>query len=145
MILTALPWVVIAVGIVEFALTDELPARSVRRAVIGVSLGLVVLTLAATSRVSSGREMWHLLAASGPLIFLALHAALRWGFKRLKRGEPMLLFTPEAHLGGTRRYFYEPDAPRRVSVWDYPYSLLVGMALLVSLAPAMAELIERGS
>lgn len=145
MILSALPWIVIAMGIVEFALVDDLPAPVVRRTIVAVSFGLVAVTLVATLGVPSPESLPYLLAAAGPLIFLGLHAALRWTFGRLKHGEPVLLYTPEAHRGRTPRYFHQPDASRRVSGWDYPYSLLVGVALLASLAPAMAVLMEHGS
>lgn len=139
----ALPWVVLAVILVQFVLVDELPAARVRRVMIGVGVVLLLLTAFAIWRMPSLAPVPHLLVASGPLAFLLLTELLRRAVLRLKGGEPVLLFTPDAWQRRTRRVFFEPDAPRRVSGWDSPYTLLVGVGALLAAAPAVAEIVRR--
>ncbi|MGD2067757.1 MAG: hypothetical protein PVI57_03665 [Gemmatimonadota bacterium] len=143
--MSALPWLVIAVVLVEFALADELPAPRVRRAFLGAGAVLVAVTATAAWLSPPLATPTHLATACGPLAFLLLHAALRALFRSVKQSEPVLLFTPDAHRGGSRRLFHEPDAPRRVTGWDYVYSLSVGVAMLLSAAPALNEIIARGA
>ena len=138
-----LPWVVLAIILVEFTLTDELPAPRVRRMAVGAGIVLMATSAAAAMVVPVRTVLEVIGIALGPLAFLMLHAMLRLGFLRLKASEPVLTFTPESHQGQSTRSFYEPGAPRRVSAWDHLYSMLVGLAMLLSAAPAMAELIRR--
>jgi hypothetical protein len=143
-IIWALPWVVMAVILVEFALVEELPAPRVRRVTIGVGVFLLVVTALAVWRTPPLAPVPHLLVASGPLAYLLLAELLRRAVLRLKGGEPVLLFTAQAWQGRARRAFFEPDASRRVSGWDVVYTLLVGMAALLAMMPAMGEIVRRG-
>lgn len=140
--ISALPWVAIAVILVEFVLVDELPAPRVRRVMIAVGV-VLLLTTFAIGRMPPLALFPHLLVASGPLAFLLLAELLRRAVLRLKGGEPVLLFTPDAWQGRARRAFFEPDASRRVSGWDVAYTLLVGLGMLLAAAPAMAEIVRR--
>lgn len=139
--MSALPWLAIAVVLVGFGLADELPAPRVRRSFLGVATVLVAVTATAVWRRPPLAAPFHLLIACGPLGFLLLHAGLRAAFRAVKEGEPVLLFTPGAHRGGADRLFHEPGAPRRVTGWDYVYSLSVGVGMLLSVAPALSEII----
>jgi hypothetical protein len=142
-VIQALPWVVIALILVEFTLADELPAPRVRR--VAVIAGLMPMAASMTAvMVAPVRTVPEVIGiALGPLTFLVLHAMLRVGFLRLKASEPVLTFTPDSHQGRSTRLWYEPDAPRRVSAWDHVFSMLVGTAMLLSAAPAIAEIIRR--
>lgn len=139
----ALPWVSIALILVEFVLVDELPAPRVRRVTIGVGVLLLLLAALALWRSPPLALVPHLLVASGPLAFLLLHELLRRAVLRLKGGEPVLLFTPDAWQGRSRRAFFEPDAPRRRSGWDLAYTLLTGVAMLLAALPAIGEIVQR--
>jgi len=63
----------------------------------------------------------------------------------VKGGEPVLTYHASVRTSGASRLFSEPDAERRVSGWDYAYSFLVGVAMLVSVAPALREIVTAGS
>lgn len=143
MMISALPWVAMAVILVEVVLVDELPAARVRRVMIGVGVLLLLLTALAVWRTPPLALVSYLLVASGPLAFLLLNELLRRAVLRLKGAEPVLLFTPEAWQGRSRRAFFEPDASRRVSGWDVAYTLLVGVGMLLAATPAMAEIVQR--
>lgn len=132
-----------AVILVEFVLVEELPAARVRRVMICVGVLLLLLTALAVWRTPRLAPVPHLLVASGPLAYLLLNELLRRAVLRWKSDEPVLLFTPDAWRGRTKRVFFEPDASRRVSGWDVAYTLLVGMGMLLAAAPAIAEIVER--
>lgn len=142
-IVATLPWIAMAVVLVEFALADELPAAGVRRVFLLVG-GLLLGATAAAMLVPGGVVgPDDLLVASAPVLFLAIHAGLRAVFRRLKGAEPALLFVPAAHReGGARRWFFEPGEPRSNGGWDLLYSMLVGVGMLVVLLPAMAAVVE---
>lgn len=142
-VIQGLPWVVFGILLVEFALADELPAPRVRRMVVLPGIILMTVSAAATTMVSVRTVAVVIGIAVGPLAFLAAHAVLREGFLRIKGSEPVLMFGPGAHR--TKRSFHEPAVPRRVSLWDYVYSMFVGAAMLLSAAPAMAEIIRRSA
>lgn len=89
-VIQALPWVVIALILVEFTLADELPAPRVRR--VAVIAGLMPMAASMTAvMVAPVRTVPEVIGiALGPLTFLVLHAMLRVGFLRLKASEPVL-------------------------------------------------------
>lgn len=142
-IIEALPWVVLALILVEFALADELPAPRVWRIAVIAGLMPLAVGVAAVLVVPVQPVLEVVGIALGPSAFLVLHAVLRVGLLRLKASEPVLMFGPGARRGRPKRSFYEPAAPRRVSAWDHVYSMLVGVAMLLSAAPAIAEIIRR--
>lgn len=143
--MTALPWIVIGIVLVEFALADELPAPAVRRTVLGGGTALLIFVAGGLWISPATVGPGHLLAAAGPLAFLLLHAGLRRFFAAVKGGEPVLAYHASVRTSGSSRLFFEPDAERRLSGWDYAYSFLVGVAMLVSVAPALSEIVAAGS
>jgi hypothetical protein len=143
LVIQALPWMVLGLILVEFALVDDLPAPRVWRIAMAVGIALVAANAAAAMLVSARTVAEVVAIALGPLAFLVLHAALRVGVLRVKSSEPVLTFTPEAHRGQSTRSFYEPLAPRSVTAWDHLYSMFVGLATLLSAAPAVSEIIRR--
>lgn len=142
-IIWALPWVAMAVILVEFALVDELPSAQVRRVMIGVGVLLLLVAAPAVWWTPPLALFPYLLVASGPLAFLLLAALLRRAVLPLKGDEPVLLFTPDAWQGRSSRAFFEPEASRHVTGWDIAYTLLVGLGMLLAAAPAMAEIVQR--
>lgn len=138
--LSVLPWLVIALVIVEFSLADDLPAPPVRRAFLVTGLGLVLLT-AGMLWISPGSSDWsYLLVAVGPAAFLLIHHVLRSIFRKWKGDEPVLMTTGSSS-GMTGRFFYETDTHRRVGFTDYVYSFLLGAGMLLAAAAAIEKLV----
>ena len=78
---------------------------------------------------------------AGPLGFLLAHEALRRLFRAWKGGEPVL--ATRGARSGSGRIWFEPERARTVDARDYLYSFLLGLAMLLAVMPAMAEMIAR--
>lgn len=139
--MSTLPWLAIALVLLAFALADDLPAPSVRRAFLFAGLALVGLAGVAVGMAEAASPS-PLLTASGPLAFLLIHQGLRWVFRRWKGDEPVLTTAGSAGSGG-ERFAFQKGVERRVTWMDYLYTFALGTGMLVACAPAIAELVER--
>lgn len=133
----------IALVIAMFALTDELPAPQVRRAVLTVTWMLPVSVATAAIAWPVAVRPIDILVALGPLGFFCLHYLLRQLFLRWKKEEPVLCF--HRRSSGPHRLWYEPEREDRVMLLDYLYSILVGMTLLFAVAPAVFVFVSGGA
>ncbi|NIP59639.1 MAG: hypothetical protein GWM92_15030 [Gemmatimonadetes bacterium] len=138
-----LPWLAIAVVLLEFSLADDLPAPGVARAFRSAGVALLLATAAGAWLVPLLVPVSDLLVAAGSLIFLLLQRLLRAAFRRWKGDEPVLVATGARGTARGGRIFHEPGADRRVTALDYLFSFLLGVAMLISAAPAIAEIVER--
>lgn len=138
-----LPWLAIAVVLLGFSLADDLPAPGVARAFRTAGVALLLATAAGALLAPGDVPVSHLLVAAGPLFFLLLHRLLRAAFRRWKGDEPVLVATGGWGTARGGRIFHEPGAERRVTLLDYLFSFLLGVAMLISAAPAIAEIVER--
>jgi hypothetical protein len=134
-----LPWVAVGLVLVEFALADDLPDERVRR--VFAAAGVAVL-FGATWKMPLALLGPTLAIAAGPLAFLVGHGALRHLFRRWKGEEPVLATRGSASASGGRAFF-EPAEPRTVGWRDYLYSFLLGLAMLLCVSPALADIIVR--
>lgn len=144
LMLGVLPWAALALLLIEFTLSNDLPAPAVRRTFLGLGAALLTLAVVAARLASGVFSTNAIVAAGGPLSFLVLHELLRRGFRRLKGAEPSLVSGTGQAGGASSRFFFQPEVERDVTWLDYAYSFLLGAGMLVAAGGAIAVLIERG-
>lgn len=138
--MSLLPWITIGVLVIEFSLSDDLPAPRVRRAT--VVAGLLLLAAVSFTRTIGGTRWWNdTLAAAGPLAYLLIHQVLRATFRKWKGEEPNLVASGTGQAS-RRRFFYQKDSTRRVTWLDYLYTFCLGMGMLLAAAPAIRRIID---
>ncbi len=137
-----LPWLVLVLLVLEFSLSDDLPAAGVRRMFVGVGLGLLAFTGIAALFYPHVAGPANLLIAAGPLIYLLIHGGLRRLFWKWRKSEPRMARAGNRHTA-QGVFFYEGGPSRPVSWTDYLYTLVLGLGMLFSATAAIREIVQR--
>lgn len=141
--MSALPWIVLTILIVEFAASDHLAAGSrLQRLFVAVGAGLMAGTAVAAWTAPEAASLQHAAASAGPLLFLAVHALLRWSFRSLSGRGPIFVSPAAAAGDPSGAGEDDPDGASGASWIDYLYSFLLGVGMLLSAAGAMSVIID---
>lgn len=122
-----LPWMaMVGVGL-GFVAADELDRPVIRR--IALTVASLILGVGLVLVPSMGPR--SVATAAGPLAFLLGAMLLRRAFRRWKGEEPIMAYVPR-------------QSGPRPGLLDFVYSLLLGLAMLLAVMPAIMSLPRTG-